>query len=313
MHLARRVSPSKRFDACILGTAVVPWTADYAFDEPRFRRQVQWLLAAGYTHLYVFGTAGEGYAVTDAQFLAITRAFVDEMRAGGTEPMVGVISLSMGHVRERIRAAHDLGVRAFQVSLPSWGALDEVETAGFFDALLAEFGDSQFLHYNLQRAKRLVTADEYAAIAARHPNLVATKNTAPDMVAVRALQERAPMLQHFLGERGYLYGSLIDTCGLLISVAMTNFASGQRYFDAGQRRDTALLAELEGELAASTEALARCVSSTPRIDAAYDKVLWRLHDPEFPTRLLPPYRGADEGAAERYAEFLRTSLPRWAP
>ena len=43
-------------------------------------------LAGGIRHLYVFGTAGEGYAVTDSQFHAITSAFADEMRRGGADP-----------------------------------------------------------------------------------------------------------------------------------------------------------------------------------------------------------------------------------
>src|SRR5687768_9581594 len=52
----------------ILATAVVPWTADYKFDAETFRRQVQ-TIARGLTrHIYIFGTAGEGYAVSDTQF-----------------------------------------------------------------------------------------------------------------------------------------------------------------------------------------------------------------------------------------------------
>ena len=40
--------------------------------------------------LYVFGTAGEGYAVTDAQFAEICRAFWVEMNVPGGRPMVAL-------------------------------------------------------------------------------------------------------------------------------------------------------------------------------------------------------------------------------
>ncbi len=298
-----------------MATAVVPWTDTYAFDEDLFRHEVATLLAAGYTHLYIFGTAGEGYAVDDAQFERIARVFAEEMRAGNAEPMVGVISLSLETVLKRIALARDtLGVRLFQISLPSWGALSDAEIRTFFDAVLGRFQECQFLHYNLLRTRRLVTAREYAVIAADHPNLVATKNTSDSMLRLRELLDTAPMLQHFLSEHGFLFGSLIGECGLLISLAATNLAMGQHYFDAGRGRDVDTLVKLEGELSQIGQALAAVVGGDAvRIDGAFDKVLWRLHDPRFPLRLLPPYAGADSAAADKFLTFLQEQHPRWAP
>jgi dihydrodipicolinate synthase/N-acetylneuraminate lyase len=263
----------------------------------------------------VFGTAGEGYAVDDLQFEQIARVFVDEMRSGQAEPMVGVISLSLETILRRIAfARNSLGVRLFQISLPSWGALEDAEVRAFFDTVLGRFDDCQFLHYNLLRTKRLVTAGEYAAIAADHPNLVATKNSTDSMQRVRDLLDGAPMLQHFLNERGFVYGSLIGECGLLISLASTNHDAGRRYFDAGRSRDMQTLLQLEGELHEISKEFHACVGGgVNRIDGAYDKVLWRLHDPRFPLRLLPPYAGASESSTDAFLRFLREHYPHWAP
>ena len=298
-----------------MATAVVPWTDHYTLDESLFRHEITSLLGAGYTHLYIFGTAGEGYAVDDTQFEQIARVFVDQMRAAHAEPMVGIISLSLATALRRIAFARDtLGVGLFQISLPSWGALEELEVRTFFDAVLGRFEGCQFLHYNLPRTKRLVTATEYAAIAADHANLVATKNSTDSMQRVRDLLEGAPTLQHFLNERGFLYGSLIGECGLLISIASINFAAGQRYFAAGQARDTQTLVRLDGELhQISRQFHALVGGGVERIDGAYDKVLWRLHDQRFPLRLLPPYQGAPEAAADQFLAFLREHFPDWAP
>src|SRR5207247_1379734 len=90
-----RRSHVSRFPACIMGTAVVPWTDSFELDEGLFRAEIASLLAADYTHLYVFGTAGEGYAVDDAQFEQIARVFVHEMRSGNAEAILGVILLSL--------------------------------------------------------------------------------------------------------------------------------------------------------------------------------------------------------------------------
>ncbi len=304
-----------RFPACVLGTVVVPWTETFALDEALLREEIASLLQAGHSNLYIFGTAAEGYAVDDEQFEQIARVFVDEMRAGAAQPMVGVISLSQQTMLRRIAFARDeLGVRQFQVSLPSWGALEEREVRGFFDAVLSSFEDCQFLHYNLLRTKRLVTAGEYAAIAADHPNLVATKNSTDSMQRIRELLTMASELRHFVNERGFAYASLFGEPGLLISLATTNLAQGARYFQAGQTRDLAELMRMEGELHAISQRFHELVSEgRDLIDGAYDKVLWWLHDRRFPLRLLPPYQGATQGAAEAFSGFLQERYPDWAP
>ena len=52
-------------------TIPIPWSADYSFDVRTFRRSLRGLLQLT-PHIYIFGTAGEGYAVSDAQFEQIT-------------------------------------------------------------------------------------------------------------------------------------------------------------------------------------------------------------------------------------------------
>src|SRR5262245_1132946 len=112
----------KRYPRCIMSTCCVPWDDSGRVAEVIFRRGVR-LALAGTPHLYGFGTAGEGYAGTERQFDQVVTAFADEMRRGGAEPMVGVISLSLGTILERIQRGRDAGGRRFQVSLPSWAAL----------------------------------------------------------------------------------------------------------------------------------------------------------------------------------------------
>ena len=98
-----------RYPRTILGTACVPWRADWSLDEDLFRAGVRGLIGEGMKHLYVFGTAGEGYAVSDRQFDEITRVFHEETRAPDVHPMVGVINLSLTTIIERIERAAALG------------------------------------------------------------------------------------------------------------------------------------------------------------------------------------------------------------
>src|SRR5437899_2096581 len=136
-----------RYPRCILATAVIPWDEQGEFIEDLFRHEVRTLSATLTKHLYVFGTAGEGFAVSDRQFERIVKVFSDEMRKCEAEPMVGIISLSLSTFLDRIRWCRDLGVRHFQISLPSWGALNEREVFEFFGRVCGGFRDCQFVHY----------------------------------------------------------------------------------------------------------------------------------------------------------------------
>jgi dihydrodipicolinate synthase/N-acetylneuraminate lyase len=301
----------KRYPACILCTCVVPWDERGEFIEHLFVDQVRHLLRLT-PHLYVFGTAGEGYAVTDRQFERIVRVFEEVMDSADAEPMVGVISLSLRTIVERIELCHQIGVRQFQISLPSWGVLSDDELRVFFQETCGRFRDCRFLHYNLLRAKRLVSPQQYAELAAEHPNFVATKNTTDSLLRLQQLQQLAPQLQHFPGEAGFVYASQLGECGLLASLG-TNATACRDFFEAGRRRDLATLLSMHAEIAAIFEELSAAVGPAEHIDGAYDKLLWKVCDERFPLRLLPPYIGATDAAFQRFSGFLRSQAPRWTP
>ncbi len=309
--MTNKFSINKRYRTCILAACCVPWTDDFAFAEEIFRRQVRHLIGHGITDLYIFGTAGEGYAVTESQFDEITEVFLDETRGDGVQGMIGVISLSLPTIIERIERAREMGARRFQLSLPSWGTLRDTELDIFFRETCGRFPDCEFLHYNLQRAGRIVTGAEYGRLAELHANLVATKNSTADTQRLRSLLTEAPQLQHFITEVGFAEASMIDECGLLISIANTNLALGKAYFEAGRCRDGVVLAETGREASQLIAELIKLVGSDTHMDGAFDKLFCRVNDPRFPLRLLPPYEGATEAVFEQFVDLLKKKYPRW--
>ena len=264
-------------------------------------------------HLYVFGTAGEGYAVTRGQFERVCHVFHEEMSENDSHPMVGVISLSQMEVMERIEWSRNRGFRSFQISLPSWGALTEAETRRYFRDVCGAFPDCDFLHYNLMRTKRLVTAQEYAILAAENPNLVATKNSTGDAERITELLRCAPTLTHFFTESGYATGSLIGPCGFLVSIASCNFAKARCFFEAGFHRDRDQLLEMQQELNAIIVDLISTAHNEAHMDGAYDKAFCRLHDQDYPLRLLPPYETLSDKTFISFRDLLLSKYPLWSP
>lgn len=300
----------KRFPAGIMSTCCIPWDENGRFAERIFRKNVQHSLQQTKL-LYVFGTAGEGYAVTDHQYEEIVTVFADEMRRGKAEPMVGIIGLSLGGIIERIQRGRDLGVHQFQISLPSWAALSEKELFSFFTHICGEFPDCQFMHYNLLRTKRMVTGKEYGRLADEHPNLVATKNCGDSQSHLRSLIEDAPQLQHFLSEAGYVYGSLFGECGILASFIM-NWPKQKALFEAGQHRDVATLVSIQREVDIVLRTLFETIPDN-RIDGSYDKLFEKMYQPEMPLRLLPPYIGTSDEEYHSFVRLLKERLPEWVP
>lgn len=302
-----------RYPRGILATCVIPWDERGEFIEDLFRHQVREHCKHLTKLLYVFGTAGEGYAVSDKQFDRIVSVFHDEMTKQQAETMVGIISLSLPTFIERVARSREIGAKCFQVSLPSWGALNETEVFKFFGELCGKFPDCKFLHYNLPRTKRLVTGKEYGRLAKEFPNLVGSKNCTDSINRVEELLTFAPEMRHFPGETGFAYGSLIGEPGLLISQAATNPAMAKKFFEAGVKKDVPLLMELQRELDAYGRDFVALVDNGAHIDGTYDKMLWKIADERFPLRLLPPYQHSTDEIFAKYKKLLKEKYPRWAP
>jgi dihydrodipicolinate synthase/N-acetylneuraminate lyase len=289
-----------RYPPVLLATCPIPWTEAGEFDEPLFRTSVQRLRRDIGSSLYIFGTAGEGYAVSDAQFAWIARVFREEMR-DAPHAMAGIISLSLATIIERIAQGRELGFREFQLSLPSWGALNDREVDVFFCETCGRFPDCSFLHYNLARARRVLRGVDYARLLRAHPNLVAVKMGSDDVAALTEVRTAAPALQCFFTDFGYALMRDQHECGLLAALATISPSRAQQYHRARGPE----LAALRDELRGIHRALKEAVGDEAHMDGAYDKMFIKLHDPSFPLRLRPPYVSASEAAFERF----RAAIP----
>ncbi|HBP39199.1 MAG TPA: hypothetical protein DD640_10780 [Clostridiales bacterium] len=298
-----------RYPNVILATACIPWTANLDFDVASFCTEVQSLIDRGVRYIYLFGTAGEGYAVSDRQFGEITSAFAREMSKPDLYPMVGLISLSMSTMTERLQFAYALGIRDFMFALPSWGMLQDDELSCFLHQLCDPYPDCRFVHYNLMRSKRLLSIGEYERYAGELPNLAAVKFSTGDPAIIKGLAESACPLRFFLTEQGFAEGSLQGDFGLLLSVASSRMSQAHRYHQAGLQRDAGTLKTMQQELGRMVQELIHCVGN--RIDGGYDKIFCKIMNRDFPLRLLPPYQGATDQAFEQYCRFLSQQLPHW--
>jgi dihydrodipicolinate synthase/N-acetylneuraminate lyase len=300
-----------RYPQAILVSCEIPWDEDEQLLEGVFRRELRHVLTH-FRHLYIFGTAGEGYAVDSAGFQRIVEIFYEETRGDDVHPMVGVIALSTANVVERLAFAYAMGFRTFQISLPAWGRLNDHELLTFFADVCGAFPDARFLHYNLPRAQRVLTGPEYRMLVDRVPNLVATKNTGGGQARASDLMKHAPELQHFFGEANFPFGRMEGECSLLSSLGPMTPAKVRAFFEAtcAERWEESL--HLQKGLHDLLHGVLGPLLEKPYIDGAYDKVLKRLGGfDEMPLRLLSPYQGVCEEEYQVCRTILHTRFTDW--
>lgn len=114
---------SPRYPQGLLTACCVPWNQEEALLKDVFRRHIRLILSRGFRNIYIFGTAGEGYAMDTYRFEQVAAIFAEETIGKDVRPQVGVIALSSAQVIGRVHLAHRLGFRVFQISLPGWSAV----------------------------------------------------------------------------------------------------------------------------------------------------------------------------------------------
>lgn len=303
----------KRFPKLLLCAACIPWKEDGQLDVPLFRKGVRLLCENGAGSIYLFGTAGEGYGVNREQYLQIVTEFMAEMKNfPDVIPMVGVISLSMTEIKERIAMAAELGARYFQISFPSWGAVSDEEAFRFFQDVCGTFPDYKFMHYNnALRSKKRLTPKTYQRLAEKIPNLVAVKFIAPSFEEIQVFAQLDLPLRVFFLEYAYGYGSLVyPEFGYLASVTNCSYPVMRAYYEAGCKQDLDAVLRIHKDFPILYETLfTQCPGD--KIDAAYDKLFLQFAIAEFPARILPPYEGFAQAQVENFKAQLQAKLPHW--
>lgn len=301
-----------RYPQGILVSCQIPWDEKDRLLEPVFRDVIRMALR-DFQHLYIFGTAGEGYAVDLPRFRDVVGIFAEEtLGRPGLYPMVGVIGMSTATIVERLAIAHAAGFRMFQISFPAWGAVNDAEMLTFFKDVCGAFPDSRFLHYNLGRAKRMLEAPDYRKIVDVIPNLVATKNMAGGLPRASALVSQVPELQHFMSEFTFPHGILYGECSLLPGFGPMSPHKVRELFEAGLRKDVATLFTLQKRFHDLLQEMLGALLKEDRMDGAYDKLLTRLGGiEEMPLRLMSPYQGFSEVQYQAARRILRERFPEF--
>ena len=302
---------NKRYPQSILVTCEIPWDKNSELMEDLFRQELRATMEH-FPNLYIFGTAGEGYAVTLSQFERITRIFHEETNKDGIYPMIAAIGMSTAQVVEKVGIAYDIGIRDFQIPLTPWGPLNDHECITYFKDVCGNFPDAKFLHYQQPIAtKRMLLGPDYQRIEAAVPNFVGTKNCISDLYEIISIATHTTELQHFWGELAFPHGCLYDECSMLSSYGSLFPTKTKEFFNYGITGQIDKVFQMQRDYWKVVETFEEPSQGLDLIFGAMDKMTMKASGVDVPLRLLSPYQEIDMDIYEKCINALRTKYPEW--
>jgi dihydrodipicolinate synthase/N-acetylneuraminate lyase len=156
----------------------VAWNPNDEFDEKVYRDGVRRCCEVGVPGVYTGGTTGEFYAMEFDEFKAVSKATVEECKAGETPVMIGCTSTYTLGVQRRMDIAAKLGADAVQVALPYWMEIADDQIIPFFNEVGKALGDMALSVYETGRAKVTLTLEQHQAVKEAVPNYLMLKANA---------------------------------------------------------------------------------------------------------------------------------------
>jgi dihydrodipicolinate synthase/N-acetylneuraminate lyase len=267
----------------------VPWDQNGLFSPILFRKAIDKLIQEGCDGVYIFGTSGEGYAVSDDEFTQIVDVFVKATAKFAGFRQVGCFGLSSDQVKNRCRIAVDHGLQSVQITLPFWKELNDAELARYFSDVCGNFSELSFLLYNNPRNKRRLTGKELEAIHDIAPNLYGAKTGYGAWLDFFELVTESPSLVHLVTEAPFLFTYGLGTIGLIPSSNYVFPQKTREYYEAVMTNDLKMAHGLHRDIMRFFHHTATPLIKKGYIDGAIDKAYARIGGMDMPLAIKSPY------------------------
>jgi dihydrodipicolinate synthase/N-acetylneuraminate lyase len=268
----------------------LPWDQDDQFSPDLFHKAIQKLLQEGCDGLYLFGTSGEGYAVSDDEFTQIVDVFNESTDDFSGFRQVGCFGLSSDQVKNRCRIVLEVGLQSVQITLPFWKELNDLELVRYLSDVCGSFPELSFLLYNNPRNKRKLKGKELEELHGINPNLYAAKTGSGTWLDIFELITESPSLVHFVTEPAFLFSYGLGTVGLIPSSNYLFPQKSRAYYNAVISNDFHVAHRLHKDIIRFFHKTAVPLVHKGYIDGAIDKAYARIGGMDMPLNMKSPYR-----------------------
>ncbi|MEF9673018.1 4-hydroxy-tetrahydrodipicolinate synthase [Pseudomonas sp. PCH446] len=192
----------------IVPALVTPFTADQRLDEKALRGLVESLIEAGVHGLFVLGTNGEFFALSDEEKLEIVRITLDAS-AGRLPVMVGTGAFSTHEVIEMNKRVEGMGANALSVITPYFNAVSQAELIKHYEAI-GNATSLPVMMYNIPAKTGMSIGMGAVATLSQHPQIKGIKDSAGNFDnLVQMIKYRSDDFAVFAGTDSLIYWNLL--------------------------------------------------------------------------------------------------------
>lgn len=201
----------------VLPAVTTPFTTTGALDERALADHVRWLLGNGCRGIIALGSLGEGATLAFDEKIRVLE--ICRSAAGASPVIAGVSGLATDECVRLARGAQRAGCDGLMLLPPYIYRGDSRETHAHFDAVIAATPLSCMLYNNPIAYGTDLLASDVSALADRHANVHAVKESSGDVRRVSALRAE-------LGDRVSLLAGLDDMILEAVAVGARGWVAG---------------------------------------------------------------------------------------
>ncbi|MEE4147464.1 4-hydroxy-tetrahydrodipicolinate synthase [Pseudomonas viridiflava] len=192
----------------IIPALVTPFTDDQQLGEQALRNLIENLLNAGVHGLFVLGTNGEFFTLSESEKLRIARITV-EAAAGRVPVVVGTGAFATHEVIEMNKKMIDVGANALSIITPYFNAISQSELIRHYTAI-ADASELPLMMYNIPAKTGMSIGINAVATLSQHPKIKGIKDSAGNFDAlVQMMKYRSDDFAVFAGTDSLIYWNLL--------------------------------------------------------------------------------------------------------
>lgn len=192
----------------IIPALVTPFTTDQHVDYQALRALVENLIQAGVHGLFVLGTNGEFFTLSEAEKLEIARVTV-QATAGRVPVVIGTGAFATREVIEMNKKVTDIGANALSVITPYFNAISQNELIKHYEAI-ADASTLPLMMYNIPAKTGMSIGIGAVAALHQHPMIKGIKDSAGNFDAlVQMMKYRSDDFAVFAGTDSLIYWNLL--------------------------------------------------------------------------------------------------------
>ncbi len=192
----------------IVPALVTPFNAAQEVDEPALAALIESLISSGVHGLFVLGTNGEFFALSDAEKVRIAKLTV-ELAAGRVPVIAGTGAFATRDVIELNKKMSDVGVQALSVITPFFNAVSQSELINHYQSI-GDASDLPIMLYNIPAKTGMSIGIQAVAALSQHPQIKGIKDSAGNFDAlVQMMRYRSDDFAVFAGTDSLIYWNLL--------------------------------------------------------------------------------------------------------